>query len=186
MSKKSKKLVVAGKSYSLVTMLTMVAHDLGLPGGKYKVGFLARKVCEKHGWPSGPSRDVILKRAEDLIRSGFTYRRPKKFVPVLVRSESHPDIPKLGAPHPDYKRDDGFYTTDSWRKLRYLALRNCTGCQCCGAKASDGVVLHVDHIQPRYKRPDLSLVLENLQVLCADCNYGKGAWDSTDWRVKMA
>lgn len=24
--------------------------------------------------------------------------------------------------------------------------------------------------------------VSNLQVLCADCNLGKGAWDATDWR----
>lgn len=94
-------------------------------------------------------------------------------------------IPKLGPPHPDYVKDDRFYQSDDWRKLRYLALRNCVGCQCCGAKASDGVQLHVDHILPRYKYPHLSLKLENLQVLCDDCNMGKGAWDDTDWRNKM-
>lgn len=94
-------------------------------------------------------------------------------------------IPRLGPPHPEYVRDDGFYKSDDWRKLRYLALRNCKGCQCCGAKASDGVHLHVDHIFPRYKYPHLSLKLENLQVLCDDCNMGKGAWDDTDWRIKL-
>jgi 5-methylcytosine-specific restriction endonuclease McrA len=44
------------------------------------------------------------------------------------------------------------------------------------------VVLHVDHIVPRYKAPHRSLDIENLQVLCRDCNIGKGAWDQTDWR----
>ena len=28
----------------------------------------------------------------------------------------------------------------------------------------------------------LELQLTNLQMLCADCNVGKGAWDETDWR----
>jgi 5-methylcytosine-specific restriction endonuclease McrA len=78
---------------------------------------------------------------------------------------------------------DGFYVCAEWRALRYLALRNCEGrCQCCGARAADGVQLHVDHIKPRATHPHLSLVLSNLQVLCADCNVGKGAWDDTDWR----
>lgn len=92
---------------------------------------------------------------------------------------------KIGAPHPDYVRDDKFYETREWRELRYLALRNTDGrCQCCGGSAKDGLRIHVDHIQPRYKRPDLSLCLDNLQVLCEDCNFGKGAWDATDWRNK--
>ena len=48
-----------------------------------------------------------------------------------------------------------------------------------GAKAGGGVVLHVDHIKPRSKFPELELSLDNTQVLCADCNLGKGAWDDT-------
>lgn len=104
-------------------------------------------------------------------------RKQSKLTPGL--------IPKLGPPHPDYVSDEKFYRSDDWRKLRYLALRNCKGCQCCGARASDGLQLHVDHIFPRYKYPHLSLKLENLQVLCEDCNMGKGAWDDTDWRLRM-
>jgi len=93
---------------------------------------------------------------------------------------------KIGSPHPDYANDGKFYETREWRELRYLALRNTDArCECCGATAKDGVKIHVDHIQPRYKRPDLSLSLDNLQVLCEDCNFGKGAWDTTDWRIKM-
>jgi hypothetical protein len=45
-----------------------------------------------------------------------------------------------------------------------------------------GTVINVDHIEPRKKRPDLALVLENLQVLCHECNHGKSNWDTTDWR----
>lgn len=30
--------------------------------------------------------------------------------------------------------------------------------------------------------PDLALSMDNLQVLCGDCNHGKGNWDVTDWR----
>lgn len=89
----------------------------------------------------------------------------------------------IGAPHPDYVRDDGFYKTRAWREMRMVALKAAGGrCACCGASAKDGARLHVDHIKPRYKRPDLSLDPSNLQVLCEDCNLGKGAWDDTDWR----
>lgn len=95
-------------------------------------------------------------------------------------------VKKLGAPHPDYRYDDSFYRSTAWRQLRYLALKNTDGsCQCCGARASDGVQLHVDHVIPRYKAPHLALSLDNLQVLCGDCNIGKGAWDDTDWREHM-
>ena len=53
---------------------------------------------------------------------------------------------------------------------------------CCGKSAEDGVILNVDHIIARKKRPDLALTLSNLQILCSDCNVGKGSWDDTDWR----
>ena len=45
-----------------------------------------------------------------------------------------------------------------------------------------GAVMNVDHIKPRRIYPDLALSLENLQVLCHECNHGKGNWDMTDWR----
>ena len=77
-----------------------------------------------------------------------------------------------------------FYQSRAWKELRYRALLQCGGkCQCCGASARTGAVLHVDHIKPRSKYPHLQLSLSNLQVLCERCNLGKGAWDSTDWRT---
>jgi len=78
----------------------------------------------------------------------------------------------------------GFYSSDEWREVRYRALKLHGGaCQCCGARGSRQSPLHVDHIKPRSKFPELALDINNLQVLCADCNLGKRAWDQTDWRV---
>ena len=78
---------------------------------------------------------------------------------------------------------DGFYETREWRELRYKALvKNGAKCQCCGASRSDGVRIHVDHIKPRSKFPELQLELTNLQILCEDCNLGKSNKDCTDWR----
>lgn len=96
------------------------------------------------------------------------------------KSAGHKKLP--GSPKPKAPAIDNFYRSMEWRQLRYLALRNSGGCNCCGAKASDGVKLHVDHIKPRSKYPELALSLDNIQVLCEDCNIGKGSWDSTDWR----
>ena len=76
-----------------------------------------------------------------------------------------------------------FYDSDEWRQIRYLALKKNDGrCQCCGQRPSAGNPLHVDHIKPRSKFPTLALQINNLQVLCADCNYGKSNIDQTDWR----
>lgn len=93
---------------------------------------------------------------------------------------------RQAAPTSDRPRstvEDGFYKSLEWRSLRYLALRNCGGrCMCCGNRPGDGIVLHVDNIKPRHSHPRLALALYNLQVLCDDCNIGKGGWDDTDWR----
>lgn len=80
-------------------------------------------------------------------------------------------------------RDGGFYSSDAWRVVRYDALRRSHGiCECCGAPPARGRPLHVDHIKPRSRFPDLALELSNLQVLCSDCNLGKGNTDEIDWR----
>lgn len=71
-----------------------------------------------------------------------------------------------------------------WRKLRYQALKRAGGkCECCGARPADGAQLHVDHIRPKSKFPNLAYDLSNVQVLCAECNIPKSNEDETDWRV---
>lgn len=78
---------------------------------------------------------------------------------------------------------DQFLRTPEWRRLRYDALKlyGCR-CQCCGATPESGAVMNVDHIKPRKTHPHLALDIKNLQILCNDCNAGKGNRDSTDWR----
>lgn len=59
--------------------------------------------------------------------------------------------------------------TDS---LRYdIMKRDGFKCVLCGAKASDGVRLHVDHIQPVSKGGKTER--SNLRTLCERCNMGK-------------
>jgi hypothetical protein len=76
-----------------------------------------------------------------------------------------------------------FLQTYEWRKVRMEALKkHGARCMCCGASPANGAVMNVDHIKPRKLWPSLALDLNNLQVLCHDCNHGKGNWDTTDWR----
>ena len=82
-----------------------------------------------------------------------------------------------------------FYKSWDWRTLRMQALKiHGAKCQCCGASRSsinmsgENSVICVDHIEPLSKRWDLRLSLSNLQILCDECNMGKGNWDKTDWR----
>lgn len=78
---------------------------------------------------------------------------------------------------------DSFLSTYEWRKLRMQALKlHGRKCMCCGASPETGAVMNVDHIKPRKLFPSLAMDINNLQVLCHECNHGKGNWDQTDWR----
>lgn len=58
--------------------------------------------------------------------------------------------------------------------MRYDVMRRDNfRCVLCGAKASDGVQLHVDHIFPVSKGGKTEM--SNLRTLCSRCNLGKGS-----------
>lgn len=79
-----------------------------------------------------------------------------------------------------------FYESDEWRALRYRVLVHYgRRCMCCGVTPADGKKMHVDHIKPRSRFPELELAFSNLQVLCEDCNLGKMARDQTDFRPEL-
>jgi hypothetical protein len=76
-----------------------------------------------------------------------------------------------------------FLESYDWRRVRMQALiKYGRRCMCCGATPATGATMHVDHIKPRLTHPELALSLDNLQILCHECNHGKGNWDTTDWR----
>lgn len=86
-------------------------------------------------------------------------------------------------------RKDEFYKSWDWRTLRMQVIkRHGPRCMCCGATpdqtASHGgpVRIVVDHIKPLHTHWHMRLDETNLQILCDECNQGKGAWDHTDWR----
>lgn len=82
---------------------------------------------------------------------------------------------------------DGFLSSFEWRQLRMRAIKRYgRRCMCCGATPEQGAVINVDHIKPRKHFPALALDINNLQILCHDCNHGKGNWDRTDWRPEPA
>ena len=73
-----------------------------------------------------------------------------------------------------------FHASDEWRRIRAFVLtRDGSRCALCGRSPfRHGIVVHVDHIKPRRKYPELALNPENLRVLCEQCNMGKGG---SDW-----
>ena len=73
----------------------------------------------------------------------------------------------------------GFYQSWEWKKVRYETIKMYgSSCMCCGSEHR----IVVDHIKPRSRFPELELDLNNLQVLCNDCNMGKSNDDYTDFR----
>jgi len=86
-----------------------------------------------------------------------------------------------------------FYKSWEWRTLRMEVLKkHGPVCMCCGASkgdvsmAGEPVRICVDHIKPISSHWHLRLEASNLQILCDECNQGKGGWDQTDWRVQEA
>jgi hypothetical protein len=81
-----------------------------------------------------------------------------------------------------YVNSAAFLASFEWKRLRVKAFEKYGRiCLCCGASPATGAVLNIDHVKSRRRRPDLALELNNLQVLCGDCNHGKGN-DEIDYR----
>lgn len=159
--------------------------------GKSQVkGTSIYEVCEKALAEDGLTNTAGLStKAFVLSCSAFIIRTAKSV--VLTPVATNPAVKEKKARKPvqqsylEYKAEsDKFLASYDWKRLRMEALKlHGAKCQCCGASPSTGAVLNVDHVLPRKTHPHLSLELSNLQVLCGDCNHGKGNWDTTDWRV---
>lgn len=83
------------------------------------------------------------------------------------------------------KIPDDFYSSWDWKKLRYEAIKKYgRRCVCCGFVPHNGSLnyLVADHIKPVSKHPKLALQIENIQIMCNDCNMGKSNAHTDDWR----
>lgn len=111
-------------------------------------------------------------------KPAYTKADKKAFSLRLVKPAPTASLP--------FEATDAFLQSFAWRKARMKALAtHGARCQCCGASpAATGAVMNVDHIKPRKTHPELALDQSNLQILCHECNHGKGNWDQTDWRAK--
>lgn len=118
-------------------------------------------------------------KAARLARRKAKVRKQKKAGFQVTRSVSYTYN------EADNSRLQAFYHTEEWRLMRYEALkRDGARCGCCGRTPREhGIVVNVDHIKPLRVFWDLRLELANLQVLCGDCNEGKGARHADDWRA---
>lgn len=130
---------------------------------------------------------IIIKQKQ----TNKTKKQPIKHLEQKINVSINVDIKPIGYNQNSKKSEeinkDNFYDTWAWKDIRYQALHKCgRRCMSCGASPlkDNKVVLHVDHIKPFRKYPELALDINNLQVLCEDCNMGKGYWDETDFRTR--
>lgn len=174
---------------------------LGLkdPGPRFSVRQHLVRICSKRpkiaayvrpyggkvdGNQTGRLLEYMLKNPiGDFVISDVSADKPDKLNPKIARRLRKNT--KIAAAE-DRK---SFYQTWEWKQLRYAVLQEYgPTCMCCGAQRGDktpqgdSVVIVVDYIKPVAKFWHLRLERTNLQILCNECNQGKGAWDQTDHR----
>lgn len=122
------------------------------------------------------------RRAARKLRREQRALEPQKVVVTYPRS----------GPSPSDEKKKAFYASWDWRTLRMEVLKTFGHrCQSCGAQPGETTVggqpvkIVVDHIKPISRFWALRLERSNLQVLCDECNQGKGAWDETDYRPSV-
>jgi 5-methylcytosine-specific restriction endonuclease McrA len=98
------------------------------------------------------------------------------FKPAPEISEEKPKKVKVVKPHDlDLK---------VWRPIR-KSIINMYGVTCMKCKKEPSSIkdIHVDHVKPKSKYPELKYDKSNLQVLCKKCNFEKGNNSENDYRV---
>lgn len=137
------------------------------------------------GWLKNAIGIEITEDQQKIFEAGATGRKEARAVAYKSNREIAMQLVKKTKKKKSktFVSSDNFLSSYDWRKLRMEALKKYGAkCQCCGATPTTGAVMNVNHIKPRKFFPELALSLSNLQVLCHECNHGKGNWDSTDWR----
>jgi 5-methylcytosine-specific restriction endonuclease McrA len=124
------------------------------------------------------------KSTSDLRRALVAAAERAMMGPRVKRAPAHTPNVQVDI-HPRRVGPDSFYVSWEWKRARYEAM-NAHGrrCGCCGWRPGDTDQGHlvVDHIKPLALFPALALVRSNLQVLCNDCNMGKGRRYQDDYR----
>ena len=134
--------------------------------------------CRRAFWRTGP--DMGIGETLLFMRKQLANRKSevdlRKSVGALLQNEER----GLLAPAQELL---SFYDSWEWKRLRYDFLKDrCRRCQCCGATPESGAKIVVDHVKPIRFFWELRLDSCNLQILCDDCNMGKGSRDRSDWR----
>ncbi len=116
--------------------------------------------------------DKLLKKKMSQSTQIFSLSEPADF----EKNEFYRNVTKEERMYFDNK--GSFYNTEEWKNLRRMVFNKFPLiCMRCGNKKN----LEVDHVKPRSKYSKLELDIDNLQILCRDCNTLKGVTDSLEW-----
>lgn len=181
---------IAGLAYPLPSGWFRKNRQMEVDGEAMYAAMLARKA------------DLKARKETNVALFGATPKEPKKVrkaklvvakalktLGLTLAAAPAPPVPSAPTPpRPStsdwhaYVNSAEFLKSFEWRQLRLKAFEKYGRiCQCCGAAPGNGIVLNVDHVKSRRRFPDLALDIENLQVLCEDCNHGK-ANQTVDFR----
>lgn len=145
-----------------------------------KLGMCAESVTSLSQWHAALKREQLPFEPNTTTAAIVRRQRQAAKRRGKVKWSGSPPVKPVSS---SFATSDAFLSSWDWLTLRYWILRKYgRRCMCCGRTPEDGAKIHVDHIKPRSKFPQLALDEANLQILCGDCNQGKGAWDDTDWR----
>lgn len=147
------------------------------------------RFCSTACKEKGPKKEIVLLPAFPMTKKKKVrklVRKNRRREAIRLLQKENAELKKVLKKNPVQVMPSasklGFYESDAWRQLRYKVIKaNGRKCQACGTVNKQ---IHVDHIKPRSKFPELELTFSNLQVLCIDCNLGKSNLDDTDWRGK--
>jgi len=180
LSRKQKKEIKKERIRENASAHRLIFQALKIIGVKYSLGMTmkiaARIVAEAYGLEVAEPTDKlqVARALQPIIRT----KTPDRVEQPVIRVRPPPKPPN------NAKKLRDFYDSWEWKRLSY-DTKKARGrkCECCGAKAPD-VRIVTDHIKPIRHHWELRLDVSNLQVLCDDCNMGKGSRDDTDWRLK--
>lgn len=119
-------------------------------------------------------------RPERRVRAASFRRNMMRATNIVKFAPQHFD--KRAVPTVSQQKLSEFYESWEWKRLRYDFIKGkLRCCECCGASPKNGTRIVVDHIKPIRHFWDMRLDQSNLQLLCDDCNMGKGSRDLTAW-----
>ena len=113
--------------------------------------------------PINPNRKPYEKRKEE---------RYRQIAERKQRAERNGEAATLFAATASSK---AFYSSTRWLQIRFQAIQKYgRKCFSCGKTPEHGAIIEIDHIRPRVLYPELAFDVSNMQVLCRECNGGKG------------